>query len=100
VYLDVEGDDVLSFRANATAGDSLLAFLETPSGGGGFTLDNGKTVALPENQWGRVEIPIDSLGDDPSRLQNVGLRNFGFEAVGSGPDILIDDIKIRAPGGN
>lgn len=100
VYLDVEGNDVLSFRANATAEDSLLAFLETPNGGGGFTLDNGKTVALPENQWGRVEIPIDSLGDDPSRLQSVGLRNFGFEATGSDPDILIDDIKIRVPGGN
>ena len=100
VYLDVEGSDVLSFRASATEGDSLLAFIETPSGEGGFTLDNGKTVALPVNEWGRIEIPIDSLGNDPSILQSSGLRNFGFETTGSDPDILIDDIKIMAPGGN
>ena len=101
VYLDVEGSDVVSFRVNATAGDSLNVFVETPGGDGGFD-NTGDTVPLPAGTWETVEVPIDSLGEDPSFLGTQGIRNFGFTAAGDSTEteILIDDIKVKAPSGN
>jgi hypothetical protein len=93
--LEVEGADVVSFRANASAGDSLQVFLETPNGEGGF--GDAVTVALPDGEWGQVEIPISDLGDSPGALDDPGLSNVGFTAAGDNPDFAIDDIKIMAP---
>lgn len=100
VFLDVDGNDVVSFKANASPGDSLTVFVETGGGDGGYSTDNSTTVALPSGSWGTVEVPLSTLGEDPNALQNTGIRNFGFTAVGEEPDILIDDIKIKAPSGN
>jgi len=99
LFLDVSGRDVVSFLANASPGDSIFVFVETPEGAdgrpGGFTFDNGIQVGLPApGSWGRVEIPIDSLGDNPAALQSAGISNVGFEARGDDPDFLIDDVKI------
>jgi hypothetical protein len=89
----------VSFLANASPGDSIFVFVETPEGAdgrpGGFTFDNGIQVGLPTpGSWGRVEIPIDSLGNNPAALQSAGISNVGFEARGDDPDFLIDDVKI------
>jgi hypothetical protein len=100
VFLDVDGSDVVSFKANASPGDSLTVFVETANGDGGYSTDNSKTVALPSGSWGTVEVPLSMLGENPNALQNTGIRNFGFTAVGESPDILIDDIKIKAPSEN
>jgi hypothetical protein len=100
VFLDVDGSDVVSFKANASPGDSLTVFVETGGGAGGYSTDNSKTVALPSGSWGTVEVPLSMLGENPNALQNTGIRNFGFTAVGEEPDILIDDIKIKAPSGD
>lgn len=93
--LAVEGSDVVSFRANASAGDSLQVFLETPDGEGGF--GDAVTVGLPNGEWGKVEVPISDLGDSPGALDDSGLSNVGFTAAGDNPDFAIDDIKIMSP---
>jgi len=104
LFVDADGNDVLSFRVKAEEGGSLSAFIETSFGAGGFTLENETTVPLPsDDSWSRIEIPLDSLGDDPSALRSPGIWNIGFE--GFGPEgteaaFLIDDVKIRAAGPN
>jgi hypothetical protein len=89
--VDVDANDVLSFRAKATAGDSLDVFVET-GGAGGF--GGSVRVGLPVDTWGTVEVPIGDLGADPSALRNPGISNVGFTAAGTEPDILLDDVKI------
>jgi hypothetical protein len=104
LFVDAEGSDVLSLRLKSDVGGTLRAFVETPFGTGGFTTENAVTVPLPtSNSWTRVEIPIDSLGDDPSALRSPGIWNVGF--VASGPDggeadFLIDDVKVVGAGAN
>lgn len=100
LFPNVEGSDVLSLRANASEGDSLYVFVETPSGEGEFNYGNGIQVGLPSGEWGTVEIRIDSLGTTPSALQSAGISNVGFEARGNNPDFMIDDIKLRSSSEN
>lgn len=92
VYLDVDGDDVVSFRAKGETSDEQVdVLIETVDGKGGFGFDSRITVDIPGNSWERVEIPIGDLGDDPSVLKTEGLRNFGFDSAG---DFVLDDFKI------
>jgi hypothetical protein len=106
LFLDVDGSDVVSFKANASPGDSLEVFVETTdndgdgNNDGGYNTGNSMTVPLPVNQWGTVEVRLDSLGNNPAALQDPGIRNVGFTTRGDEPDILIDDIKIKAPSEN
>jgi hypothetical protein len=92
LYVDVDGNDVVFFRAKGsteTAGpDQVEVFLET-NGDGGF----GGTVSrtAPEGEWETFEIPISDLGDDPSVLLDPGISNVGFNANGT---FLLDDVKI------
>lgn len=93
VNVDVDGNDVLSFRVNSSAGSDLTVFLQA-GGQGGFGSSIVKT--LPTGGWTTVEIPISDLGDSPAALNSSpGIKNFGFEA-GSGADFAIDDIRIEA----
>lgn len=93
LYLDVDGNDVVSFQAKGSSEtegpDEVEVFLETPGGAGGF----GGTVSrtAPEGSWQTFEIPLSELGDDPSALQNPGINNIGFNARGT---FLLDDVKI------
>jgi hypothetical protein len=95
--MEVTEDHVVSFRARASSGDSLQVFLEA-NGEGGYGTGSSVTVALPQGEWGVVEVPIESLGDNPSALSDPGISNVGFTAAGTEPDFAIDDIKIKAPG--
>lgn len=92
LYVDVDGNDVLSFRAKGsaeTAGpDQVEVFLET-NGDGGFGGAVSRTA--PEGEWETFEIPISNLGDDPSVLLDPGISNVGFNANGT---FLLDDVKI------
>jgi hypothetical protein len=92
--LDVDGNDVVSFRAKATEGDELYVFVESAQFGGGFEFGSGQQVALPVGSWGTVEIPLSELGNDPSVLLSEGISNVGFETRGSDIDVLLDDVKI------
>ncbi len=93
LYLDVDGNDVISFRAKGSTkterADEVEVFLETPGGAGGFG-DPVSRVA-PEGSWQKFEIPVSDLGSDPSALQNPGINNIGFNADGT---FLLDDVKI------
>lgn len=100
LFPSVEGSDVVSLRANASEGDSLYVFVETPSGEGEFNYGNGIQVGLPSGEWGTVEIRVDSLGNTPSALQSAGISNVGFEARGNDPDFMIDDVKIKSSSEN
>ena len=92
LYVDVDGNDVLSFRAKGSAetsgADQVEVFLET-NGDGGF----GGTVSrtAPDGEWETFEIPINDLGNDPSVLLDPGISNVGFNADGT---FLLDDVKI------
>jgi hypothetical protein len=92
--LEVEGSDVVSFRANGSSGDSLQVFVEA-DGAGGF--GSSVTVPLPVDEWGQVQVPLSELGNDMGSLSDPGVTNVGFTAVGDSPDFAIDDIKIMAP---
>jgi len=88
-FLDVDGDDVLSFRARGASDTTEVdAFLESFEGG--FNGDQAVTVSPPNNAWEQFEIPLNELGNDPSALDG-SLHNIGFNARG---EFLIDDIKI------
>lgn len=92
VFLDVDGDDVVSFWAKGdTNNEQVDVLIETVGGAGGFGFDSRVTVDISGNSWQRVEIPISEFGDDPSALETNGLRNFGFDSAG---DFLLDDFKI------
>jgi hypothetical protein len=93
LYLDVDGNDVISFRAKGSTkterADEVEVFLETPGGAGGFGDPVSRVV--PEGSWQKFEIPVSDLGSDPSALQNPGINNIGFNADGT---FLLDDVKI------
>jgi len=87
-FLNVDGDDVLSFLGKGIGDDrELYVFLEGP---GNFTNGSGQTNTLPEGRWKRFEIPLSELGDDPSALSE-GLSNVGF---GGCSNCVVDDLKI------
>lgn len=96
LFVEVDGNDVLTFRAKGsteTPGqDQIETFLEA-NGQGGFGTGNIVTVTAPEGSWETFEIPISDLGNDPSVLQDPGISNVGFNARGT---FLIDDIKIKS----
>lgn len=93
VNVDVDGNDVLTFRVNSSAGSDLEVFVQT-GGQGGF--GGAVTRTLPTGGWTTVEIPISELGSAPSALNTPpGIRNFGFTA-GEGADFAIDDIRIES----
>ena len=93
LYADVESGDVLSFWAKSAEEQTRLVFVETPNGDGGYNFDNGVNVTIPGgDEWSKVEIPVESLGDDPAALLNSGIQNIGFD---SGQQLLIDDIRFE-----
>jgi hypothetical protein len=88
-FVDVDGNDVLSFRAQGASDTTEVeAFIESFEGG--FNGDQAVTVNPPNGAWEQFEIPLNELGSDPSALKG-NLHNVGFNAVG---EFLIDDIKI------
>ncbi|CAM3461173.1 hypothetical protein [Salinibacter ruber] len=92
LYVDVDGSDVLSFRAKGstdTAGEDVVEVFVQTGGAGGF----GGTVSrvAPDGNWKTFEVPISQLGDDPSALLDPGINNIGFNADGT---FLLDDVKI------
>ena len=92
LYVDVDGNDVVSFRARGSTetdgADEVEIFLET-SGGGGF--GGAVTRTAPDGEWATFEVPISAFGNDPSVLLNPGITNVGFNARGT---FLLDDVKI------
>jgi hypothetical protein len=93
LYADVEAGDVLSFWAKSAEEQTRLVFVETPNGDGGYNFDNGVDVTIPGgNEWSKVEIPVESLGDDPAALLSSGIQNIGFD---NGQQLLIDDIRFE-----
>jgi len=94
---DLQSDDVLSFRANASTEDSLYVFLETADNE--FERRGGAKIPLPVDRWGRVQIPLQALGGTVSSLKEPGLYNVGFETRGNTPDFKIDDVKLMGRAG-
>lgn len=93
LFADVEAGDVLSFWAKSEEQQSRLVFVETPNGDGGYTFDNGRNVTIPGgNEWTKVEVPVETLGDNPAALLSSGIQNIGFD---SGQQLLIDDIRFE-----
>lgn len=89
VFLDVDGNDVLSFYGKGVGADRTLSpFLQT-NGAGGYGGSVQRT--LPQGTWKKFEIRLDQLGSDPSALLENGIRNIGF---GGCPNCVVDDIKI------
>lgn len=88
--------DYLQFRvAGAAEGDQLYAFIESSDDSGGYNFDGGRDIDLPAgSDWQVVQVPLGDLGDDPSVLFDVAMRNVGFETKGDSPNILIDDIQF------
>lgn len=93
LFADVEAGDVLSFWAKSAEEQTRLVFVETAESAGGYTFDNGIDVTIPGgNEWTKVEVPVENLGDDPAALQNAGITNVGFD---NGQQILIDQIRFE-----
>lgn len=93
LFVDAEAGDVLSFWAKSAEEQTRLVFVETSEGAGGYTFDNGVDVTIPGgNEWTKVEVPVETLGDDPSALQNSGISNVGFD---NGEALLIDQIRFE-----
>lgn len=86
LYLDVDSDDVLSFRARAQSGTASFSASLTSFEGG---FDGSASRDLTDT-WQRYEVPIGELGDDPAAL-NGELVQFVFTPDG---DVLFDDVKI------
>lgn len=92
VFVDVDGNDILSFYGKGVGGDrGVYAFIEAANGAGEYTGGNGQSVTLPEGTWKKVEIPLSDLGSDPSALLDPGIRNVG---LGGCANCVIDDLKI------
>ena len=94
LFADVSAGDVLSFWVKSELEQTGYVFVETTDGNsGGFSFDNGRDVAIPGgNEWTKIEIPVETLGDDPSALLNTGIQNIGFENESS---LLIDQIRFE-----
>lgn len=94
LFADVTEGDVLSFWVKSELEQTGYVFVETTDGNaGGFSFDNGRDVAIPGgNEWTKIEIPVETLGDDPSALLNTGIQNVGFENESS---LLIDQIQFE-----
>mgnify|MGYP000067067015 CR=1 FL=1 len=93
LFVDAEAGDVLSFWAKSAEEQTRLVFVETAEGAGGYNFDNGVNVTIPGgNEWTKVEVPVETLGDDPSALQSAGITNVGFDG---GQQVLIDDIRFE-----
>lgn len=86
LYLDVDSDDVLSFRARSQSGTAGFSASLTSFEGG---FDGSASRDVTET-WQRYEVTIGELGDDPSAL-NGELVQFVFTPDG---DVLFDDVKV------
>ena len=92
LYVDVDGNDVLSFRAKGstdTAGEDVIEVFVETGGAGGFSGTVSRVAT--DGTWETFEVPISQLGDDPSALLDPGINNIGFNADGT---FLLDDVKI------
>lgn len=94
ISLDLESNDVVSFRVNGAPGSELEVFVEA-GGEGGFGTGSSVVRSVETNGWERITIPLSELGDDPSALSSPGLSNVGFTSEGSDPDFAIDDVRIE-----
>jgi len=93
LYADVEAGDVLSFWAKSAEEQTRLVFVETAEGAGGYTFGNGVDVTIPGgDEWTKVEVPVESLGDNPPALRSAGITNVGFD---NGQQVLIDQIRFE-----
>jgi hypothetical protein len=93
LYADVEAGDVLSFWTKSAQEQTRLVFVQTSEQAGGYTFDNGVDVTIPgSDEWTKVEVPVDSLGENPAALQNAGITNVGFDG---GKQILIDQVRFE-----
>lgn len=93
LFVDAEPGDVLSFWAKSAEEQTRLVFVETSESAGGYTFDNGVDVTIPGgDEWTKVEVPVETLGDDPAALQSAGITNVGFDG---GQQVLIDQIRFE-----
>lgn len=94
LFVDAEPGDVLSFWAKSAEEQTRLVFVQTADDrAGGYTFDNGVDVTIPGgNEWSKVEVPVETLGDNPAALQNAGITNVGFDG---GQQVLIDQIRFE-----
>lgn len=94
LIVDAEAGDLLSFWAKSAEEQTRLVFVQTAeNNAGGYTFDNGVNVTIPGgDEWTKVEVPVETLGDDPSALQSAGITNVGFD---SGQQVLIDQIRFE-----
>ena len=93
LFVDAEAGDVLSFWAKSAEEQTRLLFVETAGGAGGYGFDSGVDVTIPGgDEWTKVEVPVETLGDDPAALQSAGITNVGFDG---GQQVLIDQIRFE-----
>ena len=93
LFVDAEAGDVLSFWAKSAQEQTRLVFVETSGSAGGYTFGNGVDVTIPGgDEWTKVEVPVQTLGDDPAALMNAGITNVGFDG---GQQVLIDQIRFE-----
>ena len=92
--VDAEAGDLLSFWAKSAEEQTRLVFVQTAeNNAGGYTFDNGVDVTIPGgDEWTKVEVPVETLGDDPAALQSAGITNVGFDG---GQQVLIDQIRFE-----
>lgn len=94
LFVDASPGDVLSFWVKSQMEQTGYVFVETADGNaGGFTFNNGVDVSIPGgDEWTKIEVPVETLGDNPSALLNTGIQNVGFENENS---LLIDQIRFE-----
>ncbi len=94
LFADASPGDVLSFWVKSESEQTGYVFVETTDGNaGGYSFDNGRDITFPGgNEWTKIEIPVETLGDDPSALLDTGIQNVGFENESS---LLIDQIRFE-----
>lgn len=94
LFPEAEEGDVLSFWVKSELEQTGYVFVETTNGNeGGYSFDNGVDVTIPGgDEWTKMEIPVESLGDNPAALRSAGIQNIGFENESS---LLIDQIRFE-----
>ena len=94
LVVDAEAGDVLSFWAKSAEQQTRDVFVQTANNNaGGYTFDNGVDVTIPGgDEWTKIEVPVENLGDEPAALENAGITNVGFDG---GQQVLIDQIRFE-----
>ena len=102
--LKFDGDGAVTLLiGDVSRAFNLYVFVETNGDEGGYAYGAGQEVPVEAGEdFRQVTVPLNTLGTDPSKLNDPGIRNVGFEIRRTSSDdttepisFVIDNIRLQ-----